>query len=248
MKKNTVVMSVVAMLLFAGVAGAAAVYSDNLDNVAPGANPQAQVGTWIAGNANAGTGLAVPPSLENYLDNDRKGDVFPEAGYAGDFVGDPLTTVGLAIHAEQMVYSLGGYPSWGLNVAATNLYPWDPITGDAIMGLSGSPTGSTVYTVKSNGGLQATGLTHLINAWEKWQIDWVIGASQFTLTVGANSVVLSGINGMKNPGATAVGAIWINTFSGTTHTLHDNILVTPEPATLAVMSLGMLLIRRRRQA
>ena len=240
------ILTVLTVLLVAGTAGIASgvtVYQDSFDNVAVGAFPSPQVGTWVLGGAIVGQGAASPPSIPNYMDNDRNVGGAGSHMY-GDLDGATLGA-GAVIHAEYMCYNMASYNAFGLNVDATNPYPWDPTTGDACIVVYGSADGGTVYVMNSAGGGQASGLTHQLDTWELWEIDWVVGATSYTLTIGGNSLTTSV---MKDPGATQVGALFFGGFSGATRLLVDDVLVTPEPATLAVLSLGLIaaLIRRRR--
>jgi hypothetical protein len=251
---NSTILTALALLVsngITGVASGAVVYQDNFDNVSVGlfTFPSPQVGTWVSGNSVVRTGTVVPPSAPNYLRNDRNGDAQPIiAGMKGDLAGSPLLP-GTPVHAEAMMYAFDGYPVFGLNVDATNLYPWDAASGDGVVILSGSPGGTTVYAVGPTGGLVATGLSHQINAWEKWEIDYVVGASSFDVTVGGNTVSL-GAPYMKNSAATSVGAMFFDAFAGTTKVFIDDLVVeagiVPEPATLSLLGLsGLVLVGRR---
>ncbi|MCC7085140.1 MAG: hypothetical protein IT427_09045 [Pirellulales bacterium] len=237
-------LTVLTLLLVNGVAGVAfgtVIYQDNFDNVAVGpfTFPSPQVGTRVSGNAVVRTGAVTPPSTPNYLENNRNNDVQPIiAGMRGDLDGSPLGA-GTPVHAEAMIYAMDGYPVFGINADATNQFPWDAAgSGDGSVVVSGAPDG-TVYAVGPTGGLVDTGLDHLLNTWQLWQIDYVVGASSYTLTVGGNSANL-GAGFMADSAATQVGAVFIETFSGSTRELVDDLRVNavPEPECLTLICMG----------
>lgn len=241
------ILAVFAVLLVSGSAGVAfgaIIYQDNFDNVASNVLPSPQVGTWDHGAAKTSVLAAAEPSPPHTLLNSRV--TAARRGMYGDFEGDPVGP-GTVIHAEIMQNIMGGHPAFGLNVDASNAAPADVTTGDGVIALyaSGHANGY-IYCFDSAGVVQFTGLYYQVNTWQKWEIDYVVGESSYTLTVDGNSATL-GSGYMMNPGATAVGAIFLDGYSSASEVYVDDILVTPEPATLSVLGIGALLVGLRRR-
>ncbi|MCC7084374.1 MAG: hypothetical protein IT427_05140, partial [Pirellulales bacterium] len=237
----TVVVAVYFCVSASNTSGAT-LYQDNFDNVAAGTGPVPQIGTYLGGNAWVQTGYEVPPSLPNYLDNNR---TIGRMNYTGDLQGLALQP-GATVHAEFNMLAISGYSSWGLIRNGNIVDPHDPTNGWGIVIVSTSPNGS-VMAINSAGALVSTGLTHQFNTWQKWQIDYTVGESNYTLTIG-NQVAHLGAAYMKDSAASSLGHIFDNTFSATTRALLDNVVVTgplnPEPNIAGVSRGRQILLNR----
>ena len=221
------ILTVLIVLLVGGTAGVASgevLFSDNFDNVTPGSLPLPTVGTllntWYM--AKAGTGLATAPSPPNYLDNYRlDGSGINGYRYGVDLDG-PAQTFGTHIHAEFQNYAVSGTSYWILGLASNDYI--DQFTWNYIMQLAGDASGNVLaYDGGSN--WNDTLLDYTPDTWQKWEIDYVVGVSSYTLTVGDNSTVLSGSSYMVDPNATQAAMFILDGGGPNVQNLLDDVLV-----------------------
>jgi len=104
-----------------------------------------------------------------------------------------------------------------------------------------------VYDPAGTGWTLVPQLTHTVGQWQKYALEYVVGQSTFTLTAGDASVTL---DAFAAAGLTSVSRIdGFGILAGTTTGVGyiDNIIVSvPEPATLAILAVGLVLRRQRK--
>ena len=204
-------------------------YPDYRTDCAPNS---AAVGTW--GSSIAGypqsvqvTNYAAPgtPFGSQYL---RMGNTESQGQYA--MAGFALqNTAGDLIHAESQV-QLSSTDNFETFYILRN-------DSGAVVELVSKPDG--LYSIDSTGSLVDTGLDYAVGTWQKWQIDYKIGAGAYKLTVGNASATLSawhpgGVNALQFTGYAAGQQYYV-----------DNVLVTnglpvPEPSTMAMGVAGLV--------
>ncbi len=171
-----------------------------------------------------------PYSGDNYLRIYRPagGETLAAANFAPQTSG--------SVHCEFMYNADGG----SVDYMQIRLSESDDNTGwPAIVALATRSDGKVNYY---SGSWKDTGLTYDQTkgpaGWQKWEIDYIPGASTFTFAIDGVSSSALNVSAAGNPGSLifrsggAGGGAYVD--------------AVPEPATIALLSLGGLLLRRRK--
>jgi hypothetical protein len=155
------------------------------------------------------------------------------------------TVPGTAVHWEQLMYipvQVNGVVSFAAFQGGTFSTPLFSLGNDSAGFIKNVATGAELN------------LPYTAGQWQKWAVDYTVGASSFTMTVGSNSVSVP----VANPGA--FGSTYIaaaNYMSYGTESIGvDSGLITavptPEPSCLAMLAAGLVSLlayawRKRKQ-
>jgi PEP-CTERM motif len=210
--------------------------SQGFENDVPGgAAATANPGFWSNGAASHDfvvTGGA-PGAFEgaNYMSSTRDS---AGAGNVRAFLNAAETTAGDAIHAEWMMYITGPPLSdigfFFTNAAGTNI-------GQARLG------GNGLGTVQDSWSGVITPGVYVAGAWQKWELDYTIGATTSTVTVDSGAPVTLIVPGGA---ANSTGFGHLSLFHNGNQTFYlDSV---PEPTTAGLVGLcGLGLVGRRRR-
>ncbi len=141
------------------------------------------------------------------------------------------STAGDAIHIEWMVY-----------------FRDNPANNSFFRMYSGSgATGNSIASLSANGDQSVGGggsLTYLSDTWQKWELDYVVNATTYDLTIDGTQA--TGLSVLESGGA--VGSIRFSKGGGVSAKEYF-VDAVPEPSTFALLSIGglMMLIWRRRR-
>ena len=222
-------LSLVALLVGAAcmptVAEEVTLFSDNFDNVTVGAAPSAQVGTWNPAEGVVADTVSGAPSGTQYLDIVRP-DYDEHWGQASAVIN-----AGTSVHAEFYLNgdaSAGFLPQFGLWSAGGSAAAW-PSGYAALVSLFDDGK----VTNYDGADHVDTGLTWTAGAWEKYEIDYVVGASSYDLTVGGTSTTVSGI---LTPGA--VQGLYFTSGDGAGTYRVDSAVLTAAPGPSGILSIG----------
>lgn len=256
MKKILVVMVV---LLTIGSAQAGVIFSDNFENVAPvafpasavDADPVAQVGTWsnlteqdFYGHINDGiqvTNNAAPGPVggSQYLANKRVtgGFEFAVASFSQQ------ATSAMTVEFDFNLVGDALNPSYPYNMLSLYMQSASTYTG-----WTGEPIS---LDFRGNGWVRAYGSTQ---AWmnsefarDQWvhvKLDIDFAAQKYDITLG-NAPKESGFAFAS--ATTGLGNLIFYAGAGDTTYYLDNVVVTPEPVSLALLGIGALILRARRR-
>lgn len=206
-------------------------------------DPVATVGTW---------GIVEADSASHIQVTDFSGETSTMVSYPGAFEGDnymwinrpsgapfnqaqgtlssPQTTAGHVIHAEFMAYIRSTGLSGGPGLF--NFYEGDA-TSTLVLGVALSNSD------KSISGVDPDDLTWAFDKWQKWEVDYVLGASTYSLTL--DGVTVSGI-------AVANASTTVSSFRhGGRVDWEYFIDSVPEPNSLAMLSIGSFALFARRK-
>ncbi len=242
------------------------VYNDNFENISPGGTPTPTVGTnfgtdnglVIAAGAGTNSTTATHPGSPSGGSNIYYADR-PDGesmGHFGGFSQDASTGDTVRAEMDMLVVSnaggaggmLFGLGSDGLGLAADGGYM-------SILFLANGD-GSIDYRTAT--GWSTTSGTYTTDAWNHIVIDYAIGSSTATLTIGAGTpiAVTAPFAGAAGPASTTppfdVDSVFIRTANGNAIGYVDNIIATvtspiPEPASMAMLGLAaMCMLGRRR--
>lgn len=199
------------------------IIDDDFDNRSNGQTPVAQVGTRSAGNAKVGSSLPGAPTYgAKYALIDRSANISDNLWYTLD--GASITP-GEKIHVEFFMDAISGVPALGLTSTATTNVQY---TTNGIALLAVFADGS----VRAYGGGASyadTGLDAVFGKWQLWQIDYVVGAPSFDLSVAGDTVTLAGDTFLFDSAAAGFNSLFFNTGSSSTKYLLDDVLVTLMP-------------------
>ena len=200
-------------------------FADNFDNVAVGSTPSAQVGAWSLAESVVVDTVSGAPSGTQYLDVIRP-DADNDWGQASAVINP-----GTSLHAE---FYLNGDASTdfliqvGLWSAGGSANTW-PSAYTALVSLFDD---DKVTNYDGSDHID-TGLTWTPESWEKYEIDYVVGASSYDLTVGGVSATVPNI---LAPGA--VQGIYFTTGGGAATYRVDSALLTAAPGPSGILSVG----------
>jgi hypothetical protein len=260
------VQSSASAMIVENVTQGTTVFADDFEGVSPVStvpaydgsarySPTAVTGTWVHSE-----GLPAVPGLiqvtnsttspdpgayqgSNYLRMYRDGNT---AGHDGNELqalpaGGDLTTFGDVIRARMMVYLPSATDQNArLQMALIGTaVPQEP-GGIDIVGTGRAwirPGGDgNVYYVAPGVSVQPTGLHYSTNTWQEWDIEYQIGASTFSASVGG--VTVSGLSALTQGG---VGAFWAVNGSNVAGSWYmDSVASVPEPSTIVMLACGMM--------
>lgn len=140
--------------------------------------------------------------------------------------------LGTHIHVAEMVYI-----SESQNyIGGLSLY--NKAGDDRVLTITAYAYGNRVqYYSSSNQFTYITGLNWALNTWQKWEIDYVVGSDECTVSIDGTSVTgnyLYSTTALPGSLALAGGS------SGKTPTYFDEVRTIPEPSTLALLCGGMI--------
>ena len=222
----TFAVLIVGLTFASATAEEVTLFADNFDNVAVGEPPLAEVGTWnVAENVVADTVVGAPSGTQ-YLDLLRPS--------ADEHWGQASAVVnpGTSLHAEFYLNgdaSAGFLPQLGLWNAGGSATVW-PSAYTALISLfdDGKVTNYDGFAHVD------TGLTWTPESWEKYEIDYVVGASSYDLSVGGASATVSGVFAPS-----AVKGILFTSGGGEGDVYRiDSALVTAAPGPSGILSIG----------
>jgi len=211
--------------------------SDNFEGDTVGAPPVADVGVWSNVNfVNRTIGEVTNAALPGASSGSQYFSLFKDGSsvYQGIFAEMSLASSDL-IHFESMVYI-------PLNTAAEN-FPWQ--IGIASVA---SPGSRLINIWRNASGLwEAQGMgafagpaSLLFDTWQKWELDFVVGASAATLTINGVSASVPATNTTLNTNPAYRLGVWTNGPADNQIYL-DNITpvvevpAVPEPSTAALL-------------
>lgn len=202
------------------------IIDDDFDNRSNGQTPVAQVGTRSAGNAKVGSSLPGAPTYgSKYALIDRTLS-FPSASDNLWYTLDGASIQpGEKIHVEFFMDAIAGVPSFGLTSTATTNVQY---TSNGVALLAAFADGS-VHAYGDGASYADTGLDAVFGKWQLWQLDYVVGAPSFDLSVGGDTVTLTGDTFMFDSAAAGFNSLFFIGGSSTTKYLIDDVLVTILP-------------------
>ena len=208
-------------------------------------------GYWsVEGGASELTTVQVadysPPGAyqgHNYL---RLGRLSGEHGTVNAWLSEPQTMVGDLIHLETMVYIDDANATPQIVAYGTDGVRFN------ILGNYGAAAGSTQLLSYPN---LIPGINYATGIWQKWEVDYVLGANNFRLTISDDTYYASvgGIGlGAYGPGNGSLARFFFNQDKPGSWMFMDAVTGTPvpEPASLALLLLGsglLALVWRRRR-
>jgi len=167
-------------------------------------------GLFVSEGVNGANYFPAPPNAPQTGDYDAQAttaNVLTGTGHAGTKFADlaqgdmkadftALIPSGTKLHAEAWIKWQSGQPSWGFNADGDNQFAKVTLKSDNSITLFDGTTEAS------------TGLSHTTGVWEKYELDYVVGASEITFKFSGNAVTLpitprSTVNGLffsKNGG------------------------------------------------
>ncbi len=258
MTRRTCFASAVAASVFmiASAAQAAVVFTDNFEagggtGDTGGNQPIADLGSYSFGGSaslvtDQGTSGIAPHAGGGlqFLVQDRALDGAPSSFVAAyKALSTSAAVAGDDVHAEFYAYivdSNQNYLTMALKSPSTTGNPWDQFDTVGTAQAIGSVAGDPVWNYPGNP-LNPTGLVHVPNSWQKWEVDYTVGDPTYTLTIDGNSA--SGLKADDNGGnglAATVDGLWLHSGSGASVLYIDDLLidVIPEPSTVVMLLVG----------
>jgi hypothetical protein len=160
-------------------------------------------GLFVSEGVNGANYLPAPPNAPQTGDYDTQATtayVLTGTGHAGtkfadlaqgDMKADFTTLIpsGTKLHAEAWIKWQSGQPSWGFNADGDNQFAKVTLNTDNSI---------TLFNGTNDVG---TGFSHTTGAWEKYELDYIVGASDITFKFSGNAVTLpisprSTVNGL----------------------------------------------------
>lgn len=160
-------------------------------------------GLFVSGGVNGANYLPAPPNAPQagaYDSQATTAYVLTGTGHAGtkyatlaqgDMKADFTTPIpsGIKLHAEAWIKWQSGQPSWGFNAEGAN--PFAKVTLN---------TDNSIALFDGTNDV-STGFSHATGAWEKYELDYIVGASDITFKFSGNAVTVpigprSAVNGL----------------------------------------------------
>lgn len=149
---------------------------------------------------------------------------------------------GAQMHAEWMTYLPSGLPNFGFIGGFSLDVDTDPAT-------SVSVNNGTVMALNSaNSAWDATTLSVVFDAWQKWELDWEVGSDTMLITLDGASFNYTG-SGSLGTGMATAGYFFVAAGDNGA-TLYVDAVPIPEPSSFLLLIGGAastLLLRRRRK-
>lgn len=222
---NIMIISLVAStigIVSSLAAGKEVVYSDNFEaNVKDGGQYTSlgppQVGTYLPqGASQALPSDAAPPGAHGgstFLSLDRTGsprkDLMRCAFAKSATVGNRDS-----VHAEVWLRWEAGLVQWGLDSSEDGY--------GAVVTIWGADQNNRV-TVYDGGAHVDAGLVQIPNTWQKYELDYTVGSSQVTLTVGGVSA------NFPTPARTQIQGLWMETSGSGSLGYADDVMASIQP-------------------
>lgn len=154
--------------------------------------------------------------------------------YVGE-VFDLQDNDGDVIHFDQMFYVEDNVTDGMLTIAG---FGNADLLTDRSFHVKTMADGSIGYLSSDSGFQPISGITWTADAWQKWEIDYAVGASTFALMIDGTTV--SGIPVYSAENLT--GLRFASGFNGseTTRFYLDEVAAVPEPSTFALLAAGLV--------
>lgn len=187
-----------------------AVFKDNYEDGDVGAAfGPTQLGHWefsFRGSSRISvTDAAIPGASQgaNYGHIVREVSNLPSGAYAR--LGSDLAD-GAHVKATWMLYVPAGHPDYGFNGGFADN------TENRGVALATS-AGGNVLMLNKGISWDDTGLDFSFDTWQKWEQDWIVGASSMTITVGGNSTTVNDFDS----GGGAITQFYFSTVPGSSY-------------------------------